>query len=83
MGPRADPARRRCPGRAAVVLDDDDVVHECAFDDDWNCTGDLAELEDQGYRPIVGRTSDALRAGGEWVSPADIAARTRGWRRRW
>ena len=43
-----------------------------AFDEGWYRTGDLAEVDDDGYHRIVGRTSEALRSGGEWVSPAEI-----------
>ncbi len=38
----------------------------------WYRTGDLAEVDDDGYVTIVGRANDVIRSGGEWVSPAQV-----------
>jgi fatty-acyl-CoA synthase len=43
-----------------------------AFEDDFFRTGDLAEIDGDGYRTIVGRAGDLIRSGGEWVSPAEV-----------
>ncbi len=43
-----------------------------AFDDGFFKTGDLAEVDEEGYRTIVGRAGDLIRSGGEWVSPAEV-----------
>jgi len=47
---------------------------QAAFDDGFFKTGDLAEIDDEGYYTIVGRAGDLIRSGGEWVSPAEVEA---------
>jgi acyl-CoA synthetase (AMP-forming)/AMP-acid ligase II len=43
-----------------------------AFVDGWYRTGDMAEVDDDGYLTIVGRVRDVIRTGGETVSPAEV-----------
>ena len=38
----------------------------------WFHTGDLAEVDDEGYVSIVGRASDVIRTGGESVAPVEV-----------
>jgi acyl-CoA synthetase (AMP-forming)/AMP-acid ligase II len=45
-----------------------------ALVDGWYRTGDLAEVDDEGYLTIVGRVRDVIRTGGETVSPAEVEA---------
>jgi fatty-acyl-CoA synthase len=40
--------------------------------DGWYRTGDLAELDDEGYLSVVGRARDVIRTGGETVAPAEV-----------
>jgi fatty-acyl-CoA synthase len=47
---------------------------QAAFEDGFFKTGDLAEIDDEGYYTIVGRAGDLIRSGGEWVSPAEVEA---------
>lgn len=42
--------------------------------DGWYRTGDLAELDDEGFVTIVGRTGDLIRTGGEAVAPGEVEA---------
>ncbi len=42
--------------------------------DGWYRTGDLAEVDDEGYLTIVGRARDVIRTGGETVSPTEVEA---------
>ncbi len=35
-------------------------------------TGDLAQVDAEGYRRVIGRAGDLIRSGGEWVSPAEV-----------
>jgi acyl-CoA synthetase (AMP-forming)/AMP-acid ligase II len=43
-----------------------------AIVDGWYHTGELGEIDDEGYLSIVGRTSEMIRTGGETVSPAEV-----------
>jgi acyl-CoA synthetase (AMP-forming)/AMP-acid ligase II len=40
--------------------------------DGWCRTGDLAEVDDEGYLSIVGRARDVIRTGGETVAPSEV-----------
>ena len=40
--------------------------------DGWYRTGELAEVDDDGYVSIVGRTTEMIRTGGETVAPAEV-----------
>ena len=42
--------------------------------DGWSDTGDLADVDDDGYVSIVGRAGDVIRTGGEAVVPAEVEA---------
>ena len=42
--------------------------------DGWYRTGDLAEMDDEGYLSIVGRRKEVIRTGGETVAPAEVEA---------
>ncbi|MGH9066258.1 MAG: benzoate-CoA ligase family protein [Acidimicrobiales bacterium] len=45
------------------------------FQGEWLCTGDTYVASDDGYYTCLGRTDDLLKAGGIWVSPAEVEAR--------
>jgi acyl-CoA synthetase (AMP-forming)/AMP-acid ligase II len=45
---------------------------EEALVDGWYRTGDLARIDEEGYISIVGRASDLIRTGGEYVAPAEV-----------
>jgi acyl-CoA synthetase (AMP-forming)/AMP-acid ligase II len=38
----------------------------------WYRTGDLADIDDEGYLTIVGRAVDVIRTGGETVAPSEV-----------
>jgi acyl-CoA synthetase (AMP-forming)/AMP-acid ligase II len=48
-----------------------------ALQDGWYCTGDLAQVDPDGYLSIVGRVADVIRTGGESVAPAEVEAALR------
>jgi acyl-CoA synthetase (AMP-forming)/AMP-acid ligase II len=45
-----------------------------ALVDGWYRTGELAEIDDDGFVSIVGRSSETIRTGGETVAPAEVDA---------
>jgi fatty-acyl-CoA synthase len=40
--------------------------------DGWYRTGDLVEVDEDGYHWVVGRAKDVMRTGGETVAPAEV-----------
>jgi acyl-CoA synthetase (AMP-forming)/AMP-acid ligase II len=40
--------------------------------DGWYDTGDLVDVDDDGYLSVVGRAGDVIRTGGEAVAPTEI-----------
>jgi acyl-CoA synthetase (AMP-forming)/AMP-acid ligase II len=60
----------------------DGYLHEptataAALQDGWYHTGDLAQVDPDGYLSIVGRVADVIRTGGESVAPAEVEAALR------
>ncbi|GAA4146146.1 benzoate-CoA ligase family protein [Actinomadura keratinilytica] len=43
-----------------------------AFDGEWLRTGDKYRVDDDGYYTCLGRSNDMIKAGGIWVSPAEV-----------
>ncbi len=43
-----------------------------ALREGWYATGDLADVDDDGYLSIVGRVGEVIRTGGESVAPAEV-----------
>jgi fatty-acyl-CoA synthase len=41
-------------------------------EDGWLRTGDVAELDDQGFIRLVDRTKDLVKSGGEWISSVEL-----------
>ncbi|HZU80000.1 MAG TPA: class I adenylate-forming enzyme family protein, partial [Acidimicrobiales bacterium] len=63
--------------RSTTLFDgylDDEVASAAALADGWFHTGDLGEIDDEGYLRIVGRTGELIRTGGESVSPSEVEA---------
>jgi acyl-coenzyme A synthetase/AMP-(fatty) acid ligase len=48
--------------------------NESTFVDGWCRTGDVYWRDADGYYYFVGRNSDMIKAGGIWVSPAEVEA---------
>jgi acyl-CoA synthetase (AMP-forming)/AMP-acid ligase II len=42
--------------------------------DGWYRTGDVVQLDDEGYVSVVGRTKELIRSGGETVAPVEVEA---------
>jgi acyl-CoA synthetase (AMP-forming)/AMP-acid ligase II len=55
-------------------LDDPDATAAAIDADGWYATGDVADIDDEGYLSIVGRVGDVIRTGGEAVAPAEVEA---------
>jgi benzoate-CoA ligase family protein len=49
-------------------------VNAETFVDGWCRTGDVYRRDGEGYYYFVGRNSDMIKAGGIWVSPAEVEA---------
>ena len=49
-------------GNGGTVLDEDG----------WFDTGDVANIDDQGFMQITDRSKDVIKSGGEWISSIDI-----------
>ena len=51
---------------------DDPVATDAAFTDGWFATGDLADVDGDGFLTIVGRVGEVIRTGGEAVAPSEV-----------
>jgi acyl-CoA synthetase (AMP-forming)/AMP-acid ligase II len=63
--------------RSAYLMDgyfEDPAATAAALRDGWFHTGDLGELDDEGFLRVVGRIKEVIRTGGESVAPAEIEA---------
>ncbi|MGH9121370.1 MAG: class I adenylate-forming enzyme family protein, partial [Acidimicrobiales bacterium] len=47
---------------------------EAALHDGWYATGDLAEVDEEGYLTVTGRVGEVIRTGGEAVVPSEVEA---------
>jgi acyl-CoA synthetase (AMP-forming)/AMP-acid ligase II len=68
-------------GEGEVVIKSDILLKEywnrpdatcAAFDDGWFRTGDIGEIDDEGYLYIKDRLKDMIISGGENIYPAEI-----------
>ncbi len=41
-------------------------------DGNWFTTGDVANMDGEGYMQIVDRSKDVIKSGGEWISSIDL-----------
>ena len=62
----------RSPFMFDGYFDDSEATAEAFTEDGWFRTGDLAEVDSDGFYSIVGRVKDVIRTGGETVSPAEV-----------
>lgn len=62
----------RSPFMFDGYFDNPEATAEAFTDDGWFRTGDLAEVDGDGFYSIVGRVKDVIRTGGETVSPAEV-----------
>ena len=51
-----------------------DAATRAAFRGEWLATGDVYQVSDDGHWTFLGRNSDMIKAGGIWVSPAEVEA---------
>jgi len=61
--------------RSVVLFDgyfDDDEATDEALVDGWYRTGELVDIDDEGYLTVIGRARDVIRTGGETVSPSEV-----------
>ena len=62
----------RSPFMFDGYFDNPEATAEAFTEDGWFRTGDLAEMDGDGFYSIVGRVKDVIRTGGETVSPAEV-----------
>jgi acyl-CoA synthetase (AMP-forming)/AMP-acid ligase II len=68
-------AERQLLVRGPLLFDgylDDVAATDAALRDGWYATGDLAEIDDDGFVSIVGRVGEVIRTGGEAVAPSEL-----------
>jgi benzoate-CoA ligase family protein len=63
----------RGPSLATGYWQRDDATAN-AFQGDWLRTGDVYTRSADGYWTFLGRNNDMIKAGGMWVSPAEVEA---------
>ncbi len=61
----------RAPWLTQGYLKDDDMSRQL-WRDGWLHTGDMANIDREGYVEIVDRLKDMIKTGGEWVSSLEI-----------
>jgi benzoate-CoA ligase family protein len=49
-----------------------DEATRAAFQGEWLSTGDVYTVSTDGYWTFLGRNNDMIKAGGIWVSPAEV-----------
>ncbi|MGH9193833.1 MAG: benzoate-CoA ligase family protein [Acidimicrobiales bacterium] len=49
-----------------------DAASRAAFQGEWLATGDVYRRSVDGYWSFLGRNNDMIKAGGMWVSPAEV-----------
>jgi fatty-acyl-CoA synthase len=72
--PRGTPGEQ-CTRGYSVMLgywDEPEATRHAIDDEGWMHTGDLAEMDDDGYLKIVGRIKDMIIRGGENIYPREI-----------
>ena len=52
----------------------DGTIDRGAFRSGWFCTGDIGQIDQEGYLTLSGRIKDIINRGGEKVSPAEVDA---------
>ncbi len=85
---------RTLPGSDVAIADDGEILMrgphvfpgyyrdpdatEATFDGDWLCSGDLGEIDDQGFLRITGRKKDLIiTSSGKNIAPSNIEAALR------
>ncbi|CAG2133044.1 3-methylmercaptopropionyl-CoA ligase [Cupriavidus yeoncheonensis] len=46
--------------------------HDALDNDGWFDTGDVANIDPEGYVQLVDRAKDVIKSGGEWISSIDL-----------
>ncbi len=77
-----DPVERGVPGRLFVRGESIALGYwhrteasRTVFEGEWLSTGDTYVRDPEGYYHCLGRSNDLLKAGGIWVSPAEVEGR--------
>jgi acetyl-CoA synthetase len=65
--------RKGWPSMFRAYLDDPDL-YQASFHGDWYLSGDLAEMDEDGWIRFVARGDDVFKSGGHMVSPGEVEA---------
>ncbi len=58
--------------RGHWVIDQYYKVDKSPLEDGWFPTGDVANIDPDGYMQITDRSKDVVKSGGEWISSIDV-----------
>ncbi|MEO5664118.1 MAG: class I adenylate-forming enzyme family protein [Nocardioides sp.] len=62
----------RSPSKDLGYVNEPEMTDAAFVEDGWYRSGDLGQLDDEGYLHIVGRAKDLIIRGGQNISPAEI-----------
>jgi fatty-acyl-CoA synthase len=61
----------RGPWIASAYYDLPEEAHKWSADG-WLRTGDMGQIDEEGYLKLVDRSKDLIKSGGEWISSQDL-----------
>jgi len=62
----------RLPGKHREYYKDESASAAAWTDDGWLRTGDVANIDPEGYVQLADRAKDLIKSGGEWISSVDL-----------
>jgi acyl-CoA synthetase (AMP-forming)/AMP-acid ligase II len=72
LAPDTGELQVRGPLLFSGYYNDEAATRAAHSDDGWFRTGDLGDVDDEGFLSIVGRARDVIRTGGETVAPTEV-----------
>jgi acyl-CoA synthetase (AMP-forming)/AMP-acid ligase II len=72
LAPDTGELQVRGPLLYSGYYNDEAATRAAHSEDGWFRTGDIGEVDDEGFLSIVGRARDVIRTGGETVAPTEV-----------